>query len=92
MQEPDNLQKNYFLHLIKGTSVILYIEDYHVSEIITGTKSFFGVGLSKNYTRIRFYRIDESKGLKDPERFIHIPYSDYYVNQNYLINFKLPSF
>lgn len=93
MHETDNLQKNYFLHLIKGTSVILYIEDYHVSEIMNPPQPDFGIGLSSNYQRIRFYRIDRKKNQIDHERFIHVPYSDYYlINQNYIKNFKLPSF
>lgn len=90
MTETNDLKKNYFLHFIKGTSVILYIEDYHVSEIVREPEYNFAIGLSKNYQRIRFYYIDKLKGEVDPKRFVHINYSDYYLTDECLVNLKLP--
>ena len=85
MESTDSL-KNYFLYFIKGSKVIPYIKDYHVSQV-TIEGILLGIGLSSDYKTLRFYEIDESYGARDHRRFKSIILEDGEHHQEYIIKF-----
>lgn len=85
--ELDKVFKDYFLEMTKGSSVVLWIDNFHVSEITKISDTGIAIGLSADYLSLRLYELNLAfPSPKDHRRFKLILTIDFFMGKDYFLN------